>query len=316
MNESQLHSLRRDPSPAFASRLRVSLRALDTETVSIPTRWPLMKIAASVAIVALIAGVFSVPSVRASARSFLALFRVVNFVAVPVDRARLDTLLKKPLDLPGLIGEHVEILQDPGAPTLVASPAQAGELAGFAARTPGEIPVAMTRTEIGVSGERAARVTADTSRLRQVMDALGITDLDVPEGLDGQTATVRVPPIISMTYRQGPRVTRFLQTRSPQVTLPDGVDIAALGEIGLRLIGLPTTEAHDFARAIDWRTTLLVPVPSTVSSFKKVDINGHSGILIERQASKAVLWSADGLMFAIDSTQQMSDVMTMANSVK
>ena len=94
-------------------------------------------IAAPVLIVLAIVGLLSIPGVRASAQSFLALFRVVNFVAVPVDEDRMVRLAAENLDPVHLIGEQMQVLEDPGPPTAVASPEQAGAVAGFAGRDAG-----------------------------------------------------------------------------------------------------------------------------------------------------------------------------------
>src|SRR5688500_4034164 len=91
MNETQLSALRTQPSPEFAARLRATLA--DQDRAAAATRrqlWHVGRIAASIAIVAAVAGALSVPSVRASAQSFLAMFREVRFAAVPVDRARIE----------------------------------------------------------------------------------------------------------------------------------------------------------------------------------------------------------------------------------
>jgi hypothetical protein len=326
MTDEQLYSLRSEPSAAFAARLRADLGK--SEALATPPRaqWPLAKIAAAVAIVAIVAGLFTVPAVRASAQSFLALFRVVNFVAIRVDESRIATLKARQLDPPHLIAEHVQVLRDPGTPTNVASPEQAGSLAGMEVQLPRFLPNGMAMKEIAVKGEYAAQVIADTRQLQAVMDTLSITDLSIPDGLDGQTVTVRVPPSVIVRYEQGRRVTTFSQALTPQVSMPKSVDLASLGEIGLRILGLSRNDAHQFSRAIDWQTTLLVPVPPMVSSFKQVDINGHSGISLERfvpsptatnrTAVHVVLWAADGRVFGIESTQRAEDVVLMANSVR
>ena len=89
-------------------------------------------------------------------------------------------------------------------------------------------------------GERVVRVTADSQRLQQVMDALGINDLTVPAGLDGHVVNVRVPPVVMIRYdHRQQRRSRLFQARTPQLTLPDSIDVQALGEIGLRILGLP-----------------------------------------------------------------------------
>src|SRR5262245_23374033 len=168
MNDEQLYSLRRDPPAAFAARLRADLSKGDASVMPARPRWSLARIAAAIAIVAAAAGLFSVPAVRASAQSFLALFRVVNFVAVPVDESRLAMLKSQQLDPPHLIGDQMQVLQEPGPPTAVASPEQAGSLAGMDVQLPRYLPPPMTMTEITVTGERAAQVTANGRRLQQV----------------------------------------------------------------------------------------------------------------------------------------------------
>jgi hypothetical protein len=330
MTDEQLFSLRRDPPTGFVERLRADLRRHESGNTPTVRGWAagaaLGRIAAAAALVALVAGLWTVPAVRASAQSFLALFRVVNIVAVPVDESRLAILKERQLDPLHLIGEQVQVLQDPGAPTFVPSPEQAGSLAGIDVQLPRELPREMALKAISVTGEYAARVTADANRLQQVLDTLGITDLTIPAGLDGQVSTVRMPPVVMVRYEQGPRITRFYQARTPQVTMPASIDLASLGEIGLRIIGLSPIDASHFSHAIDWQTTLLLPVPPMISSFKQVDINGHGGIALERWVPSptapqrtrinALLWATDTRVFAIESTQSDEDLVLIANSVR
>ena len=318
MDETLWNALRRDPSPEFAVRLRSRLDARSATVRSASGR-RLRAMALSAAAVIVLAGVLSVPAVRASAASFLALFRVSNFVAVEVDTARLDALEAKQLDLRTLIGENVQELQTPGPSLPVLSVEQASAAAGYDVKFPGWLPLNAQIIEISVSGEGLARITANAPRLRQVMDALGITDLEVPAGLDGQILTARVPKGVMIRWEHDGRRTRFFQAPSPQITLPRDVDLAALGEIGLRILGLPPADAREFATVIDWTGTLLVPLPSGVRSMKRVEISGNPGIAVEYTDSSRtnmVLWSAGGRVFGIISLQEMSQVLEMADSVR
>src|SRR5262245_27611540 len=83
MPEPNLDALRRDPDPAFAERLRARLREQPIGRARTANR-PLMKLAAGMAVAAGIGFALTLPTVRAKAASFLALFREVNLVAVPV----------------------------------------------------------------------------------------------------------------------------------------------------------------------------------------------------------------------------------------
>jgi hypothetical protein len=326
MDDTQLNSLRREPSPAFAARLQASLRQHDVAPSKV--EWfRLRSVAAPALIVVAIVGLLSVPAVRASAQSFLALFRVVNFVAVPVDENRLARLAAENLDPPHLIGEQLQVLEDAGPPTSVASPEQAGAAAGFAVRTPAYMPTAVYPSGIEVKGQQHIQVTPNTERLRQVMDTLSINDLEIPQGLDGGIVDVRVPPVVMMRYdRGGALAAQLLQAKSPAVSLPNGLDLRALGEIGLRVLGLPPIEAREFAAAIDWQTTMIVPLPANASSFKQVNINGHPGVSIERSSrapngssgfSTVLLWSTDGMVFGLEGPGLSSaDALRMAESLK
>ena len=154
-----------------------------------------------------VAALLSVPGVRASVAQFVSLFRVVHFVAVPVDSSRLDRLKAEHLEIGTLIGEHVEVVQDPGPPVSVASVADAAAAAGMTLAVPQWLPENTTLLETTVVGERVLRVTANSLRLQQVMDALGINDLTVPAGLDGHIVNVRVPPVVMIRYDHGKRRT-------------------------------------------------------------------------------------------------------------
>jgi hypothetical protein len=326
MDDTQLNSLRRDPPAAFAARLQTSLREHEASRSSVA--WPRVKsIVAPVVAVAAIVGLLSVPAVRASAQSFLALFRVLNFVAVPVDENRMARLAAENLDPPHLIGEQMQVLEDSGPPTAVASVEQAGATAGFAVKTPAFVPTAVYPSGITVKGPQHLQITPNTERLRQVMDTLAITDLEIPQGLDGRIVDVRISPVVVLRYdRGGAQAAQLVQAKSPAVTLPDGFDLRALGEIGLRILGLSPVEAREFAAAIAWQSTLIVPLPANASSFKQVDINGHRGVAIERARSvdggrtaftSIVMWAADGMMYAIDAPGLSStDSLRMAESLQ
>ena len=256
-HDAWLRALRAEPSPVFKAELRQRLRA--QEPVAGPREWPRRALVAA-GVVILVGAAISVPAVRASVARFVSLFRVVNFVAVPVDASRIDRLQAEDLQIGTLVGEHVQVLQDPGPPVQVASLADAAAAAGMAVATPQWLPTDTRIIETAVVGERVVRVTASSQRLQQVMDALGITDLTAPAGLDGHVVDVRVPPVVMIRYdHQDKRRSRLFQARTPQLTLPEGIDVQALGEIGLRILGLPARGgrpvrsrdrlAHDARRA-------------------------------------------------------------------
>jgi hypothetical protein len=319
-DEAWLRGLRVDPPPLFKAELRERLRAQEP-VAEARHDWPRRALFAAASVV-VVGALLSVPGVRASVAQFVSLFRVINVVGVPVEPSRIDRLKTGQLDIGALIGEHVQVVQDSGPPVDVASFADAAAGAGMTLATPQWLPDNTRVIETAVMGERVVRITASSERLQQVMDALGITDLPVPAGLDGQVVNVRVPPVVMIRYEhQNGRRTRLFQARTPQLTLPDSIDVQALGEIGLRILGLPPAEAKQFARAIDWHTTLIVPVPPNATSFQQVDVGGHSGVLIQNQPrnqapTTTIVWSTPERVFALVSIQHVAEAMAMATSVR
>lgn len=334
MNDSFLNDLRESPSPEFAERLRTKLRSQPPAAAAQSASWLTSPLVISLASVVVFSALFTVPAVRASARAFLGLFRVANFVAVPVDSGRAEAigalLESKNLDLPKLIGEQVTILRDPGPVTTVTSVAAAASAIGASVSVPSVLPSdQLVMTRITVSGERAARVILDTERVQQVLDALSITNIEVSPALNGQSATIRIPPIVEIVWERGTdaaapsyRRVSFIQVQNPVVDLPEGIGLATFGEIGLRVLGFDALEARRLAGQIDWNSTLVVPVPPTVSDFWQIEINGARGLAMETERKpgippiRIVLWSAGGRVFELLGLYELNDMMAMANSVR
>jgi hypothetical protein len=155
------------------------------------------------------------------------------------------------------------------------------------------------------------------------MEAFDIRDLTVPPGLDGQQVSIHVPRVVVQIYRNDRKArARFLQASSPELSMPSGVDLARLGEIGLRLLGLGRDEANRMAHAIDWRSTLLVPVASTATTFQRIHVNGANGVYLEttahsgEDAGSVVLWSRDDRIYALMGNLDQAALVGMAESVR
>jgi len=322
--EPNLDALRGTPDSEFAERLRVRLRQQPMGRTR-PARGMLAKLAAGVAVAAGIGFALTIPTVRAKANSFLALFREVSFVAVPVGPGQVLERTAG-IDIPNLIGDRVQVIEQ-NAPVAVVSPDAASASAGFRVEMPRVLPEGTVLTQITASGRNVVRVTADTTRLRQLLDALGLRDVEIPEAIDGETAMITVKPMVRTEFAQGDRRAVMMQGPIPEVLMPAGIDLAQLGEIGLRMMGLPAPEAREFAKKVDWKTTLVVPVPPTATRFRQVLVGSSPGVAIEgpiidpetkveRGNWNLLLWSNGGRVYGIRSTLRFNDVLAMANSLQ
>lgn len=322
MDDQFLRDLRKQPRPELAARLRAELRALPPHAAArvAPAadfkRW--LAAAASIAVVGF---AFTFPAVQAGAQAFLDLFRVVQFAGVRVDTERLRNLETSGLDLQGMFGD-VEPLTTPQEPVSYATAAEAGEAAGIRVRTPAWVPPGYASTGFMVSSEHAARITANTAGLQALLDTLGLADVELPDGLDGQVATLRIPPIVTQRYANGDRAAYLIQSRSPDVSFPAGLDLSKLAYAGLRILGTPQDEAYRMSVTIDWRTTMIVPVPTEAAAYRPINVAGNEGLLIEGIAAEEqrghnlLMWSAGGETFAVTGPINGVELLEIAQTLQ
>ena len=107
---------------------------------------------------------------------------------------------------------------------------------------------------------------------------------------------------------------------SPDVALPDGVDLAELGEAALRLLGMEASQAQALSESIDWSTTLVFPIPTDVDQVRQITIDGTDGLLIGEQGyGNWSLYLQDGERFYVmtfDGNFDELDVISIAESVR
>jgi hypothetical protein len=331
MDDRFLHEQRQEPAPGFTRALRERLRGIEAEAPA-PRGFRFHPALASALAVALVAASFSLPAVRVAAQSALDLFRVHTFEAVEIDPARIDQL-KKLQDEHGndpamMVFDKQEVTQDPGKPMEYPSADLAGSAAGLPGlRKPASLPSGLTFEKAAVTGPGRARLTLHADRLQHVLDALGITDTRVPPGLDGQSITVHMPPHVMQLYANGNHHLSILEGTSPEVALPPGANLQQLGELGLRVLGLDAAEARRVAASVDWRSTLLVPVPTNAASFRQVDVNGHKGLFIRMEGDGTgegpkgkrgamVMWTEGERVLAVQSDLPNEEVLEVATSLR
>ncbi len=331
MDDQFLYEFRKNPRPEFAASLRNRLNQ-EPEAEPNNSRQVWRPALALMGLLVVGAGLLSFPSVRAAAQQFLDLFRVERFVAVSIDPGRIaqiEQLQNGKLDLKALLSRDLQVLKDPGEPQAAEDVMAASQAAGMEVRLPGVLPEGVTQTGIQVVGEGLARFTADTSKLATILESLDITDVQIPGQLNGAVITVRVPPCVIATYSRGKAIATLMQANSPEITLPAGVFLPELAEIGLRVAGLSADEARRLAYSVDWHSTLMVPVPANAASFREVELRGTKGLLIETHSGSGksksneprmrpgsiLLWTEGGKVYAFSGTVRSIELLEMANAL-
>lgn len=265
---------------------------------------------------------FSFAPAREAAAQFLGVFRVRKFAVIPVDPAQVAQLedLGEQIDA-GVLGEST-MLREMGDPQSVESADEAEAIAGFDVRTPetGNL----TLREFGVVQGPAMRVEITRDTLQMLAGVAGVDDIQLP---DAQSVTIEAdfPMMVLQTYGDSGESVEFLQMPSPSVTIPEGIDPAAYGEVLLRLLGTPADDAQRLASTIDWTSTLVIPFPTDVGSFREVSVNGTTAVLLEQERTNSrryernrlLLWEQDDIVYSLNGTNvDASELVRMAESLQ
>lgn len=282
-------------------------------------RWRPALIALALVVVAVS---FTLEPVRVVAGDFLAIFRVQEFAVIPVGPEQMERMeeIGRLLEQNYFLSEPI-MMEEPEVET-IATLDEASSAAGFAARTPGYLPEGFAPVEgIEVTGPGSAQLTVDLELARSLFVMAGLDPALLPDSLGEQPLAVSLSPMVKQAWRDQYRAALiFLQGPSPVVSFPDEVDPAALGAAALQLLGMSELEAERMSKAIDWTTTLVLPIPTDIVSFREVTIDGTRGLVLSeahdrRGSHSALMWQKDGIVYFLQGNLQASDLMDVADSI-
>ena len=287
----------------------------------------------TLAVIALLVVSLAFAPARAIANTFLGLFRVEQVRVVEISVQNMPGQLGSSSQFEYIMSNDVHI-QERGEPQEVSSPEEASALAGIPIRLPTQIEGQET-LEVLPGGDVTFNV--DLEQIRTVLRDIGRADIELPDSLDGATVFVDIQAGIQAKYGEcefdleehlkshqtarGLDCTTFLQIPSPTVSAPPGLDIVQIGEAFLQVTGMSPEEAADFARSVDWTTTLIIPVPRYGSEHEEVQVDGVTGTLIQQYGYKMddgylLIWVKDGILYALSGPGDSTAALEIASSLK
>jgi Putative zinc-finger len=276
------------------------------------------------------------PFGRGLAQRFLGTLRVEKVQPVRLDFSALDG--NRPLQemLRQMISDKVVVTSDEKSQQ-ASTAADASQLAGFSVHVLG------ARTDVPkfiVGGQHAFQMTIDRTRLQDIFDQAGRADLVLPATLNGANVSVNIPRSIMVEYgdcleahaaagtQPAPTQPRsgawanclaLQEAPSPLVNIPSDLNLQQLAEIGFQLAGMSATQARDLGQTIDWKSTLVLPIPRFASSYSQVTVNGVQGTLIQgsgrRGPDYVLVWVKNGIIYGLVGHGDSSNAVTLANSL-
>ncbi|MCC7161258.1 MAG: hypothetical protein IT331_02095 [Anaerolineae bacterium] len=329
MDDQFLKQYREAPRPEFARQLHNKLEGDSMKPQPKTLRRRLARYTPALIAAALIVAavlVMSLPPTRALAQDFLNLFRVKRFATISIDPQRIQELEGLQLDAEKLLSRNNARVVEPKKPVEVASVQEASERAGFSVAVPATVPNGAA-LQVLVEDAGLAEFTANTRELDELLKLVGVTDVQLPPQLDGAQIKVSKPAAVMLQYTSHEGKFSVIQSPSPQVELPAGVELRQLGEIALRVLGLSPDQARDFAAKMDWNTTLLIPIPADAAQVRQVHVNGADALMLisngsgqnprgGRSGDTLILWAKDGMVYGLSGNSNSADLLEIANSVQ
>lgn len=253
--------------------------------------------------------VLTVPGVRAAASDFLGLFRVQKFTPISISAEQL-ALLEEVADS-GLYPGEVEFLEEPAEPLQIESLAAAEDIVGW---QPASSSLLGPADQVYVVGDASGRLIIDVENARALMGLAGADPALIPDSLDGAEVNVTVYGGVSQSWAGD---LLLLQAPSPQVEYPDDVDVTALGQALLEMLGMEPEPARRLSESIEWTNTLLLPVPESIATFNEVQVGDASGLALTGVDGQdaALLWESDGMVYML-SGPDANALVSIANSVQ
>jgi hypothetical protein len=283
-------------------------------------------IAAGIAAALTLTFVFTYAPARTFASQALGIFRVRKFQAVQVNPSSMDATRAADV-LQRLFADNAGAIKAVGKGQSVASVDDASAAAGYTVRVPKSLPGSATGApSIRVSESASIELNVKLSQWQALFDAAGRSDIKLPESIDNTTIRFDIPKITSVDWpTDGSAPITLLQAPSPDIQVPEGIDLREIGSVAFQLSGMSPQKAEELAARIDWANTLVVPVPSTLASYKDVTVAGSDGLLIQQtvdpdnsdssQAAYLLLWEKDGIVYGLFSSGSPDALIQAANSM-
>jgi len=274
--------------------------------------------------------------VRAIANSFLSLFRVEQVRVVEFNLEDRPEDLGASSQFEYMMSNQVQV-EERGKPQNVADAAEASTLAGFPVRLPSGMD---GEYKVTPGGEITFNV--DLEQVRTVLNDIGLSDIELPDSLDGAVISADIPTGVQASYgdcefeeledfdpdqhqpaeiTENLNCTALIQVPNPVVEAPADLDIDKIGEAFLQVTGMSPEEAAEFSSTIDWATTLVIPVPRYGTEHEQVQVDGVTGTFIKHYEYDTgdmyiLIWIKDDIVYALSGPGEKADALEIVNSLQ
>lgn len=266
----------------------------------------------------LVTACITVEPVKAVISSTLSIFRVENVKGITVTLDDMQQIQQKLSSGQGEISlDKMGSIKMEGGQKRTSSKEDVKKLTDmdviFPSALDNEIPT------INIVEPRSVDFTLNAENVNQIMKTYGATKL-LPDNIDGKTFKVDFTSLVTINYRINEKTIGITQTKMPQITVPEGVNVDAVYNAVVEMPILPSNLQAQLKSIRDWKNTLYIPVLE--SKMAEVDINGAKGYIATDKADSSnsprsqVIWYDNGVIYTISGAVDRDEILNIAKSMR
>lgn len=173
-------------------------------------------------------------------------------------------------------------------------------------------------SQYGTGDAGYASVTINVATARMVTQLLGLPPdwLPSPADTDSVTLTLDVPASGMAGWSAGSDRLMIGQIGTPELDIPEGVDLDLLGDAVVDHPLVPAELADQLKAIDDWDSTIPVPVPDG-ADYQDVTIGDYAGFaLTMHDEGGVVVWEAAGTMHFVAGSLEVDELIDLAESMQ
>ncbi|MDP4093785.1 MAG: DUF4367 domain-containing protein [Bacillota bacterium] len=276
------------------------------------------KIAAAVITAMLITTCISVQPIRAAVSNVLSIFRTDSMTGIHITAKDImeiqDQLRSK---TPNIDLKDMGHISYSGGQQKHITLSQLKDITDIKVQLPGSFKD--LTPDITVAGASSMSFNFNVPKVNSIIKSFGVTEF-LPESINGKTFQLNTPEMVNLSYIINGISCSIVQTGSPEIIVPEGVDADSLYKSMTKLPFIPENIQKQLTAYKDWKTTIMVPVFDQQT--EEVSINGTVGYLYSQPGNKSgiqqseLIWYDNGTIRAISASLSRDELLSLAESMR
>jgi hypothetical protein len=178
----------------------------------------------------------------------------------------------------------------------------------------GQIP------DIGTVSSLTLDLALKTANVNSILQSLGSSKF-LPDNLDGKVFRIHFSRVVNLQYSLGnQRQVRITQLKSPELFVPNDVDVDELYNALVELPVFPADLRSQLRSIRDWKNTLYLPVVDGKGEMTEVRLNGNKAFINTSNRHKrrytSMVWLDQGIIHTLSGNIEPTEAINIAGSMK